>query len=131
MRKLIQTAPLPQPSDARKPGVRKENRGGSPEDLAESVFQQYLFLFSFGPIFTQNQNGIVRVDESLPHLKSTSTSWAEKQIKMCPEASKPETRNYLFIFTQHEPDHFAPFLPPYFTVIFLSPRKKSMFKDVI
>lgn len=58
-------------------------------------------------------------------------SWAEKQRKMCPEAGRPETRNDLFRFTQHESDYFSAFLPPYFTVIFLSRRKKSTFKDVI
>lgn len=100
-------------------GVRKENWGGSPEDLAESVFWPYWFPFnfSFGPILTQNQNCIVGMDGSLSYLKSTSKSWAEKQRKMCPKASRPETRTYLFRFTQHESGYIS-FFPPYFTVIF-------------
>lgn len=93
-----------------------ENRieGGSPEDLAESIFPQYLFLFSFGfgPVFTQKQNCIVKVNESLPHLKSTSKSWAVKQRKMCLKARRPETRNDLFKFSHHESDYcFFPFPP--------------------
>lgn len=115
-------------------GLRKVNGRRKSRNLAESIFPQYLFLFrsfGFGPIFTQKQNCIVKVDESLPYLKSTTRSETEKT---CPRlAGQKKEMTFSNFPTISQIIVLSPFLPPYFTVIFLSPRKykKCLFKDVI
>lgn len=66
----------------------KRIEGGSPEYLAES---HSICSYSVSFLVLPSHNSIMKVDESSPHLQSTSKSWAVKQRKMCPKASRPET----------------------------------------
>jgi len=73
------------------------------EDLAESTFSVFVPAGKiwFGRCLHPGTELHYGGDESFPYLKNTSKGWAVKQRKMCPGASRAETRNDLLEFSHY------------------------------